>query len=342
MDTNELKTRTKNVALRILQLTSAMPKTEEARVIRNQFGNRQSAIGNSPATSHRELLKKVRRIEIKTRHAVNDVFAGRYHSVFKGRGMEFEEVREYSPGDDIRAIDWNVTARTGVPHIKKFVEEREMTVMLLVDISGSNNFGSARQLKRDLAAEVAAMLAFSATRNKDRIGLILFSDRVEKYIPPSKGTSAHVLRLIREVLYHTPQSTQTNAQPALDFLNHTTSHKAVTFLISDFIFPLECEKSLKITARRHDLIAVAITDRHECSWPKAGLIEWQDPESGLRTLVDTSSTAVRSALLLAQEERRETLHRSLRRAGIDTIELFTGEPYDKAFMKFFRKRTQRR
>ena len=294
------------------------------------------------STNHKELLKKVRRIEIRTRHAVNDVFAGRYHSVFKGRGMEFDEVREYVHGDDIRAIDWNVTARTGVPHIKKFVEEREMTVMLLIDISGSNDFGSAGQLKRDLAAETAAMLAFSATRNNDRIGLILFSDRVEKYIPPCKGTASHVLRIIQEVLYHIPQSRQTDARPALDFLNHTTHRKAVAFLISDFIFPSDCDKSLKITARRHDLIAVAIADRHERVWPKAGLIEWRDPESGKRTLVDTSSTAVRSSLLLNQEQQRETLQRTLRRAGIDTIELFTGEPYDKAFMKFFRQRSRKR
>ena len=294
------------------------------------------------ATNHKELLKKVRRIEIKTRHAVNDVFAGRYHSVFKGRGMEFDEVREYFPGDDIRAIDWNVTARTGVPHIKKFVEEREMTVMLLVDISGSNDFGSTGQLKRDLAAEVAAMLAFSATRNNDRIGLILFSDRVEKYIPPHKGTSSHVLRLIREVLYHKPVSRLTDARPALDFLNHTTTRKAVTFLISDFIFPVSCEKPLKITARRHDLIAVTIADRHERAWPKAGVIEWRDPESGQRTLIDTSSAAVRSALLIEQEQRREILHRAMHRANIDTIELFAGDPYDKAFMSFFRHRIQRR
>jgi uncharacterized protein (DUF58 family) len=293
-------------------------------------------------TNHKELLKKVRRIEIKTRHAVNDVFAGRYHSVFKGRGMEFDEVREYFPGDDIRAIDWNVTARTGVPHIKKFVEEREMTVMLLVDISGSNDFGSGSQLKRDLAAEVAAMLAFSATRNNDRIGLILFSNQVEKYIPPHKGTASHVLRMIREILDHKPQHGGTDAQPALDFLNHTTTRRAVTFLISDFIFPSNCEKPLKITARRHDLIAVSIADRHERSWPKAGLIEWRDPETGARRLIDTSSAAVRSALLLAQEEQRDSLKRTLSRAGIDRIELFTGEPYDKAFMKFFRQRSRRR
>ena len=293
------------------------------------------------AIDHKELLKKVRRIEIQTRHAVNDVFAGRYHSVFKGRGMEFDEVREYVPGDDIRAIDWNVTARSGVPHIKKFTEEREMTVMLMVDISGSNDFGSTPQLKRDLAAEVAAMLAFSATRNNDRIGLILFSDQVEKHIPPRKGT-AHVLRLIREVLDHKPTRTGTDARPALDFLNHTTRHKAVTFLISDFIFPLECERPLKITARRHDLIAVAIADRHEQAWPKVGVVEWQDPESGEHILVDTSNPAVRRELLLAQTAKAESLQRSLRKAGVDIIELFTGEPYDKAFMKFFRQRRKRR
>jgi len=292
-------------------------------------------------TNHKELLKKVRRIEIKTRHAVNDVFAGRYHSTFKGRGMEFDEVREYFPGDDIRAIDWNVTARTGVPHIKKFVEEREMTVMLMVDISGSNDFGSTPQLKRGLAAEVAAMLAFSATRNNDRIGLILFSDQVEKYIPPRKG-SRHVLRIIKEVLTHQPQRAGTDAIPALDFLNHTTTRKAVTFLISDFIFPTHCEKPLKITARRHDLIAVSIADNHERAWPSAGLVEWKDPESGQHILVDTSSTSVRNTLLMAQEERSDTLKQILRKAGIDMIELFAGKPYDKAFIKFFKQRGSRR
>jgi len=293
------------------------------------------------STNHKELLKKVRRIEIRTRHAVTDVFAGSYHSTFKGRGMEFDEVREYFPGDDIRSIDWNVTARTGVPHIKKFVEEREMTVMLMVDISGSNNFGSTPQLKRDLAAEVAAMLAFSATRNNDRIGLILFSDQVEKYIPPRKG-ARHVLRIIREVLTHQPQRTGTDAASALDFLNHTTTRKAVTFLISDFIFPTNCTRSLKITARHHDLIAVAIGDHHERAWPKAGVVEWRDPETGQNILVDTSNSAVRRELLLAQEQRRNELQRSLRRAGIDMIELFAGKPYDRAFIKFFRQRGSRR
>lgn len=292
-------------------------------------------------TDHKALLKKVRRIEIKTRHAVNDVFAGRYHSSFKGRGMEFDEVREYVPGDDIRAIDWNVTARTGIPHIKKFVEEREMTVMLMVDISGSNDFGSAAQLKRDLAAEVAAMLAFSATRNNDRIGLILFSDRVEKTIPPRKGPR-HILRIIKEVLTHEPQSTGTDAGPALDYLNHTQTRKAVTFLISDFIFPTNCERPLKVTARRHDLIGVSIRDNHEQAWPNAGLVEWIDPESGERVLVDTSSAAVRRELFMMQQNRADELRKSMRRAGIDTVELFTGEDYDKPFIKFFKTRSSRR
>ncbi len=292
-------------------------------------------------TNHKELLKKIRRIEIKTRHAVNDVFAGSYHSTFKGRGMEFDEVREYFPGDDVRTIDWNVTARTGIPHIKKFVEEREMTVMLMVDISGSNDFGSTSQLKRDLAAEVAAMLAFSATRNNDRVGLILFSDQVEKYIPPRKGTP-HILRIIREVLTHKPEHKGTDAISALDFHNHTTTHKAVTFLISDFIFPINCERALKITARRHDLIAVAIGDNHERAWPKAGIVEWKDPETGQHVLVDTSSTAVRRELLLLQEKNGDQFRRTMRRAGIDVIELLAGEPYDKAFVKFFRNRGKRR
>jgi uncharacterized protein (DUF58 family) len=255
--------------------------------------------------------------------------------------MDFDEIRDYEPGDDIRSIDWNVTARTGVPHIKKFVEEREMTVMLMVDISGSNDFGSTSQLKRDLAAEVAAMLAFSATRNNDRIGLILFSDRVEKYIAPRKGPR-HVLRMIKEVLTHQPESRGTDAAPALDFLNHTQTRKAVTFLISDFIFPTACEKPLKITARRHDLIAVSIADNHERAWPKAGVVEWRDPETDQTILVDTSSSAVRRELFLAQEQRIETLKKSIRKAGIDMIELFAGQPYDKAFIKFFQSRGNRK
>ena len=290
---------------------------------------------------HKELLKKVRRIQITTKHAVNDVFAGQYHSTFKGRGMEFDEVREYVPGDDIRSIDWNVTARSGAPHIKKFVEEREMTVMLVVDISASNLFGSGTQMKRDLAAEVAAVLAFSAIRNNDRIGLILFSEAVEKYIPPKKGTR-HVLRLIREMLAHKPQGKRTNVAPALDYLNHISTRKNVTFLISDFMFDDDYEQLLKITARRHDLISVVVGDKREIAWPDIGIIHWHDAETGQKVLVDTSSRKVREKLGLEQTRRAELVDDLHRKAGIDTVRLFAGEPYEKEFIKFFRQRASRR
>ncbi len=305
------------------------------------IGNHQSAIGNSSEVSHRELLKKVRRIQITTKHAVNDVFAGQYHSTFKGRGMEFDEVREYVPGDDIRSIDWNVTARTGAPHIKKFVEEREMTVMLVVDVSASNLFGSGAQMKRDLAAEVAAVLAFSAIRNNDRIGLILFAEDVEKYIPPKKGTR-HVLRLVREMLAHKPQGKGTNIAPALNYLNHVSTRKNVTFLISDFMFSDEYAQLLKVTARRHDFISVVIGDKREVAWPDVGLIQWRDAETGHEILVDTSSRQVREMLALEQTRRAEAIDDLHRKAGIDTIRLFAGETYDKQFIKFFRQRAQRR
>jgi uncharacterized protein (DUF58 family) len=290
---------------------------------------------------HKELLKKVRRIQIRTKHAVNDVFAGQYHSSFKGRGMEFDEVREYVPGDDIRAIDWNVTARTGLPHIKKFVEEREMTVMLLVDVSASNRFGSSTQLKRDLAAEVTAVLAFSATRNNDRIGLLLFAEEVEKYIPPKKGTR-HVLRIVREVLSYQPQKKGTRGAPPLDYLNHICPRRSVAFLISDFIFSDPFEQALKTTARRHDLISVMIGDRREVDWPDVGVVAWRDAETGEEMLVDTSSKRVRKQLAIEQGRRAEALDYLHRKAGVDTIQLFAGEPYEKQFIQFFRKRASRR
>ena len=295
----------------------------------------------SNSLDHKELLKKVRRIQISTKHAVNDVFAGQYHSTFKGRGMEFDEVREYVPGDDVRSIDWNVTARTGSPHIKKFVEEREMTVMLLVDVSASHLFGSGMQMKRDLAAEVAAVLAFSAIRNNDRIGLILFAEGVEKYIPPKKGTR-HVLRLIREMLSHKPHGKGTNVAPALDYLNHVSFRRNVTFLISDFFFNDDYEQLLKITARRHDLISVMIGDKHEIAWPDIGVVNWHDAETGEPVLVDTSSRKVREQLGLEQTRRAEAINEMHRKAGIDTIRLFAGEPYDKQFIQFFRERSHRR
>ena len=306
-----------------------------------QSNQNQSALGNSEVISHRDLLKKVRRIQITTKHAVNDVFAGQYHSTFKGRGMEFDEVREYVPGDDIRSIDWNVTARTGSPHIKKYVEEREMTVMLVVDISASHLFGSGAQMKRDLAAEVAAVLAFSAIRNNDRIGLILFAEEVEKYIPPKKGTR-HVLRLVREMLSHKPRGKGTNVVPALDYLNHISSRRNVTFLISDFMFNDDYEQLLKISARRHDLISVMIGDKRETAWPDIGIINWHDAETGETVMVDTSSRRVREQLILEQTRQMEAIDEIHRKAGIDTIRLFAGESYEKQFITFFRRRAERR
>ena len=289
----------------------------------------------------KEIIKKVRQIEIRTRHLVNDVFAGEYHSVFKGRGMEFQEVREYEPGDDIRSIDWNVTARMGHPFIKKFSEERELTVMLLVDISASHLFGSSAQLKKDLAAEVAAVLAFAAIRNNDRVGLILFSDEVEHVLPPKKGSS-HVLRVVRDVLGFQAQRRKTALAPALDFLNHITTRKTVTFLISDFLTREDLKTTLRVTATRHDLIAVIAADRREHDWPAAGLVEWQDPETGRRQVVDTSDPRVRRALATLQAQQRSERKQRLARTGLDTIEVWAGEPYDRELVRFFKAREQRR
>ena len=266
----------------------------------------------------RETLRKIRRIEIRTRRSVNDVFAGRYHSVFKGQGMEFQEVREYVPGDDIRSIDWNVTARTGAPHVKKFTEERELTVMLLVDVSASNRFGSTLQLKRDLAAEVA----------------------VEKHIPPRKGTT-HVLRVISEILNARPASPRTDLEPALRYLNRVVRRRSVAFLISDFIAP-PCDHLLRVTARRHDLVSVIVDDKRESALPAVGLVDFEDAETGQRLLLDTSHAPTRRALLARQNERREDLRQRLARARSDAIELHAGEPYDRALIRFFRTREKRR
>jgi uncharacterized protein (DUF58 family) len=294
-----------------------------------------------PMLTPKELIKKVRRIQLQTRHTVNDLFAGQYHSTFKGRGMEFEDVREYMPGDDIRTIDWNVTARSGRPYIKKFTEERELTVMLLIDVSASNLFGTQSQLKRDLATEIAAVLAFSAIRNNDRIGLILFSDQVEKVIPAQKGTQ-HVLRIIRELLTFEPTGKKSRLIPALDYLNHICPRRVTSFLLSDFYFDDTPESMLKTTACRHDLISIKLADRGETALPSAGLITWQDAETGACSLIDTSSPLVRKALLLQQTERAKTLETLHRRNGIDLIQLYTDEPYEKAFRTFFANRAHRR
>lgn len=288
----------------------------------------------------KEILKKVRRIHIRTKHMVTDVFAGEYHSVFKGQGMEFQEVREYVPGDEIRSIDWNVTARMGHPYVKKFTEERELTLMLVVDVSASNVFGSTPQLKRDLAAEIAAVLAFAAIQNNDRVGLILFTDQIERYVPPKKRL-AHVLRVIREVLYFQPARAGTHIAPALDFLNHVTTRKSVTFLISDFVTAENLKRPLTVTSKRHDLIGVIVGDQRERAWPAAGVVEWMDAETGARHLVDTADPATRRTLGSLQAERRNRLLDLLRTSGIDTIQVNAGEPYDRELVRFFRAREQR-
>ncbi len=288
----------------------------------------------------KEIIKKIRRIEIKTSRMVSDVFAGQYHSVFKGRGIEFDEVREYQPGDEIRSIDWNVTARMGHPFVKKFVEERHLTVMLLMDASGSSFFGTKGQLKSELAAEFCSVLAFSAIKNNDRVGLIIFSDRIEKFIPPRKG-SQHVLRVIRELLFHKPQGKKTDIRCALDYLNNVMHKKTVSFLISDF-FDCEFKQQLIITSKRHDLIAVTLTDPREQELPEKGIIRFEDAETQEVFLVDAANRFQReafaemSAKFLAQ---RELL---FKQAGVDVINIRTDEPYTKELVRFFRRREKRR
>ncbi len=287
----------------------------------------------------KEILKKIRRIELRTRHLVNSVFAGQYHSVFKGRGMNFEEVREYAPGDEIRAIDWNVTARMNTPYIKKFTEERELTVMLLVDVSASGVFGSVDLSKRELAAEVASILAFSAINNNDKVGLILFSQEVELFIPPKKGR-LHTLRLIREMLYFEPKGRKTNIAGALDYLNRIMSRRCVVFAISDFMAP-DFTKALTVTSRRHDLVAMPVIDPGEGEIPDVGIVTLEDAETGEQIDVDTSSRAVREGLAELNEERLRTLERLLRSRRVDIVRLATDEDYLVALRTFFDQRERR-
>jgi len=287
----------------------------------------------------KEILKKIRRIQIVTNRMVSDVFAGEYHSVFKGRGMEFDEVREYQPGDEERDIDWNVTARMGRPFVKKFVEERELTVMLLVDASASSRFGTRGCFKSELSAEVCAVLAFSAIRNKDRVGLVVFSDRIEKFVPPGKG-SRHVLRVIREILYHRPRGKGTDIALALDFLNRVTRRRSVSFLVSDFQSS-GYEQALRIAARRHDLIALAVGDPRESELEPVGLVSLRDAETGEEALVDTSSEPVRRRYADEAGNRRQARIRLFRESGVDCVELSTGEPYELTLLKFFRRREKR-
>jgi uncharacterized protein (DUF58 family) len=286
-----------------------------------------------------EILKKIRTLEIKTKGLVETVFAGNYHSVFKGRGMNFEDVREYQPGDEIRAIDWNVTARLGNAFVKKFTEERELTVMLIVDVSASGNFGSATQSKRELAAEVACLLAFSAIRNNDKVGLLLFTDRVELFIPPKKGRS-HTLRLIREILFFEPVGRGTEPALALDYLNKIVTRRAVVFFISDFQAP-DFSHTLAVSGRRHDFIAVRIQDERETVLPNVGMITLEDAESGEQIEINTADRTTRARFSILADEQAHDLVRTLRRNNVDAITLSTNEDYLPALRSFFKSRERR-
>ena len=297
-----------------------------------------SAALEGPAST-REILKKVRRIEISTRGLVNQVFSGEYHSVFKGRGMSFAEVREYTYGDDIRNIDWNVTARTGSPHVKVFEEERELTVMLAVDVSGSGRFGSRERMKADLAVEICALLAFSAIKNNDKVGLIIFSDRVEKFVPPRKG-KRHALRVLRELLHHEPAGRGTDIGVALEYLMHVTKRRAVAFVVSDFLSE-GFGRALAVAGRRHDVVAVRIRDRRESRLPPVGLVEFEDAESGERIVVDTSDEYFQRAFAREVRDVDERLGRTFRRSKVDVIDLHPDEPYVQPLMRFFKERERR-
>ena len=286
-----------------------------------------------------ELARKIRILQITTRKVVNDVLAGGYTSVFKGRGIEFDEVREYMPGDDIRTIDWNVTARTGRPYVKRYVEERELTVVFVVDLSASGAFGSVRKLKNEIAAEFCALLSFSAVKNNDKVGLIVFTDRVELYVPPKKGTT-HVLRLIRELLNFKPKAAKTDLAGALDFLGKVSKKRAVVFLVSDFQAE-GFEKPMRIVSKRHDLVAVPIVDPREVRLPNVGLIELEDAETGETILVDTSSAAVRKRYERLGRERSERFRELFASMGVDNIEVATDRDYIPKLVSFFRARERR-
>ena len=288
-----------------------------------------------------ELLKKIRRIEIKTSHLVTDLLAGRYNSAFKGRGMEFEEVRPYMAGDDVRTIDWNVSARTGEPFIKKFREERELTVIIAVDVSGSLGFGSQGELKREMVAELAATLAYAAIRNNDKVGLLLFTDRVERFVPPRKGVR-HVLRLIREILTTEPVGTGTDLSVALDELNRAMKRHAVVFAVSDYQeAPEEWSSSMKRAALRHDLIPIVVGDEREAIMPNVGMIELQDSETGQRTFLDTSRRSIRNRFREQNIERDEAREKVFRRMRLDPIRVETGGSFIDELTGYFQRRERR-
>lgn len=288
----------------------------------------------------RELLKKIRKIEIVTERLVRDRMAGQYHSVFKGRGIAFSEVRQYIPGDDIRLIDWNVSARMNEVYVKLFTEEREMTVLLLVDMSASGHFGSQTEEKRDLAAELAAVLAFSAIRNNDRVGLIIFSDEVERFVPPKKGKK-HVLRVISEILSYQPRSPRTNIAAGLDFLGRIARRRVVAFLVSDFLAPQSSyERALRVAAGRHDLVPVTVADPLEQALPSVGLVELQDPETGEVVVFDTSGPEAK-AFARDTEKARQARVALFRKLDMDQVAVSTDRPYLPALTAFFDARSRR-
>ncbi|MCP4682025.1 MAG: DUF58 domain-containing protein [Desulfobacterales bacterium] len=286
-----------------------------------------------------ELAKKIRYIQIYTSKAVNDSLAGEYESVFKGRGMEFDEVREYQAGDEIRSIDWNVTARMGAPFVKRFVEERELTVIFLVDLSASGSFGSARRIKNEVAAELCALLAFSAIKNNDKVGLVVFTDRVEMFIPPAKGTT-HVLRLIRELLDFSPGQAQTDISAGIEYLGRVSAKRSVVFLVSDF-FGEGYEQQLRVLSKRHDLIAVSISDPREVRMPDIGLIELEDAETGEQIMIDTGSMAIRKSYEKLGTDRQRDLKGMFESMGIDHIDILTDKDYVIDLVRFFKTRERR-
>ena len=293
-------------------------------------------------TDVKELMAKVGKIRILTNRLIDDQLSGDYHSTFKGQGVEFDEVRPYEAGDDVRSIDWNVTAKTGVPYIKRYSEERELTILFLVDVSGSQGYGSRGRSKMELAAEVTALLALTAIRNQDKIGLILFSDRIVKYIPPRKGRDS-VMRLVREVLASEDDAKGgTDIEGALKFLNGVQKRKAVVFLVSDFLIDKSYERLLRATARRHDLVCVPVSDPAESELPDVGLVELEDPETGELVLVDTSSKAVRGSFAAKAAEEREALRTFFLKTGIDTMSVRTDRPYINEVRGLFKRRARKR
>ena len=287
----------------------------------------------------RQIIQKIRQIEIRTRHLVNDVFSGEYHSVFKGRGMEFAEVREYEPGDEIRSIDWNVTARLGRPYVKRFIEERELTVILMADASASKSFSTVNRMKGEIAAEICALLAFAAIQNNDRVGLLMFTDQIEKFIPPKKGRT-HILRVIREVLYTRPEHRGTDIAQALDYLNRLLTRRCIVFIISDFLAS-DYTKPLRVASKRHDVVAVTVTDPRELDLPGIGLIELEDAETGEEVLVDTGDEAWRRQYAEYNAAMREDRDQQFRITGVDAIHIRTDQPYIDPLLQFFKLRERK-